>query len=93
MPLWELRERFALPVEESSDYQTLAGLLLARLGRIPQGGESVVEEGYRFTVVDMDGPRIVRVKVEQHTPEDMEERTVETPSRDTERRENTPGET
>lgn len=68
VPLRELRERLALPVEESSDYHTLAGLLLARLGHVPQGGETVVEQGYTFTVVDMDGPRIVRVKVEQRVP-------------------------
>jgi putative hemolysin len=67
--LWELRERFALPVEEASDYQTLAGLLLARLGHIPQGGESIVEQGYTFTVVDMHGPRIARVKVERREAE------------------------
>jgi putative hemolysin len=68
VPLWELRERFALPVEESSEYQTLAGLLLARLGRIPKGGETIHEHGYTFTVVDVEGPRIARVKVEQREP-------------------------
>jgi putative hemolysin len=59
MPLWELGERFALPVEESSDYQTLAGLLLTRLGRVPQGGESITKQGYRFTVVDMGLARLL----------------------------------
>jgi putative hemolysin len=67
-PLWELREDYALPVEETSEYHTLAGLLLARLGRIPQGGESIVEQGYCFTVVDVDGPRITRVKAEPCAP-------------------------
>jgi putative hemolysin len=83
VPLWELREDCSLPVEESPDYQTLAGLLLARLGRIPQGGESIVEQGYRYTVVDMDGPRIARVKVEQYTPETL--------AKDTEPQEETHG--
>ena len=45
-PLWELRERYALPLEESVHYHTMAGLLLARLGHIPQGGEAIVEQGY-----------------------------------------------
>jgi len=71
-PLWELRERYALPLEESAHYHTLAGLLLARLGHIPQGGETIVEQGYAFTVVDMDGPRIARVKVERHASEPTE---------------------
>ena len=71
-PLWELRERYALPLEESAQYHTLAGLLLARLGHIPQGGETIVEQGYSFTVVDVDGPRIARVKVERYASEQTE---------------------
>ena len=64
-PLWDLREHYELPVEEAPDYQTLAGMLLTRLGHIPQGGESITEQGYTFTVVDMHGPRIARIKVEK----------------------------
>ena len=64
-PLWDLREQYELPVEEETDYQTLAGMLLMRLGHIPQGGESITEGGYTFTVVDMHGPRIARIKVEK----------------------------
>ena len=64
-PLWDLREQYDLPVEEAPDYQTLAGMLLTRLGHIPQGGESITEHGYTFTVVDMHGPRIARIKVEK----------------------------
>lgn len=89
-PLWELRERHALPVEETSEYQTLAGLLLARLGRIPQGGESIVEQGYRFTVVDVDGPRITRVKAEQCRSE--ADVTAEASSEHEEKQEKTYGE-
>ena len=77
MSLWDLNERLDLPVEASADYQTLAGFLLARLGRVPQGGETVVEHGYRFTVVDMDGPRVVRVKVERYMPEEKSERVAD----------------
>ena len=76
-PLWELRESFGLPVEETSDYQTLAGFLLARLGHIPQGGESITEADYTFTVVDMDGPRIARVKVERRALEGATELVAE----------------
>jgi putative hemolysin len=92
VPLWDLYERFDLPVEASSDYQTLAGLLLARLGRVPQGGETIVEQGYRFTVVDMDGPRIVRIKVEPHTPEETGERWVDMAFKDVDRHDDVNGE-
>ena len=69
-PLWELRERYALPLEESVHYHTVAGLLLARLERIPRGGEAIVEQGYTLTVVDMDGPRIARVRIERRAAEE-----------------------
>jgi CBS domain containing-hemolysin-like protein len=49
--------------------ETLAGLLLARLGHIPEPGESVEMEGRRFTVVEVDRKRIARVRVEELEPE------------------------
>ncbi len=61
----DLKEQHNLPFEETPAYRTLAGLLLARLERIPKGGETVVHEGYRFTIVAMDGRRIAKVKVEK----------------------------
>ena len=63
--LSDLKEQHHLPLEETVSYRTLAGLLLARLERIPKGGESVLHEGYRLTIVDMDGRRIAKVKVEK----------------------------
>jgi CBS domain containing-hemolysin-like protein len=44
--------------------ETLAGFLLSELGRIPRVGESIVRGGRRYTVADMTGHRISRVKVE-----------------------------
>jgi CBS domain containing-hemolysin-like protein len=44
--------------------ETLAGFVLARLGKIPKGGESVDFEGRRLTVVEMDGRRISKIRVE-----------------------------
>ena len=39
----DLKADFALPFEESPDYHTLAGFMLARLKRIPRGGEWIEE--------------------------------------------------
>jgi putative hemolysin len=50
-----------LPEEES--YHTLAGFILAQLGRIPAEGEAVAWGGWRFEIVDMDGRRIDKVLV------------------------------
>jgi putative hemolysin len=45
------------------DYETVAGLILATLGRIARPGEQVVVAGYELTVVDSDERRILKVKV------------------------------
>ena len=64
-PIRDVRAQLALPVEESSDYQTVAGFLIHSLGVIPKPGASVAGGGYRWTVVAMDGPKITKVKVER----------------------------
>jgi putative hemolysin len=48
-----------------NDYSTLAGLVLHRLGRLPRVGESVIYNGFRMEVVDLDGRRIDRVLVDR----------------------------
>jgi putative hemolysin len=63
--LKDLKADFALPFEDSTDYHTLAGFLLARLKRIPRGGEWIEESGYKMTIVDMEGRRIVKIKLER----------------------------
>jgi putative hemolysin len=62
--LKDLKSDYHLPFEESPDYMTLAGFVLAKLKRIPRGGEKVEYNGYRLTIVDMEGRRIVKVKLE-----------------------------
>src|SRR6266850_1248935 len=63
--LKDLKADFDLPFDESPDYHTLAGFMLARLKRIPRGGEWVEENGYKLTIVDMEGRRIVKIKLER----------------------------
>lgn len=46
-------------------FDTLAGLVMARLGRVPKPHESVAVEGARLTVLRMEGTRIVQVRVER----------------------------
>ncbi|MBW9213808.1 hemolysin family protein [Mumia sp. zg.B53] len=45
-------------------FETVAGYLVARLGRIPEVGSSVPIDGYRLTVTAMDGRRAARLRVE-----------------------------
>ena len=46
-------------------YETLAGFLIAQLGRLPALGDEVGWDGLRFTVHSMDGRRVSRVRIEQ----------------------------
>jgi CBS domain containing-hemolysin-like protein len=58
----ELAERtgFRLP---GGPYETLAGFLMARLGHIPVVGESVTEDNWEFTVVEVERRRVEQVRV------------------------------
>ena len=58
----ELRELGAFDLPDG-EYETLAGFLLARLGRMAAVGDAVDHEGWRFEVVAMDRRRIAKVRV------------------------------
>ncbi len=53
----------ALPEEESGDFHTLGGFLMARMKRVPRVADHVIVDGWRFEVVDMDGHRVDKVLV------------------------------
>jgi len=59
----ELNRALGLSVPESEEYETIGGLLLSRMGKIPVKGEQYDLDGVCFTVVDADERRINRVKV------------------------------
>ena len=48
------------------DYHTLAGFVLAKLKRIPRGGEKIETDGHRLTIADMEGRRIIKIRVEEN---------------------------
>jgi CBS domain containing-hemolysin-like protein len=45
--------------------ETLAGFMLTRLGHIPRSGELVEYDGRRLTVLEMEGRRIARIRVDK----------------------------
>jgi putative hemolysin len=64
IPIPELKDRlnFAhVPEEEHGRYNTLSGMLMLLLGRLPHTTDVVDWEGWRFEIVDMDGRRIDKV--------------------------------
>ncbi len=59
----ETQMQWSLPREGGAE--TLAGFVLARLGKIPTVGETLEYEGRRFTVLEMSGHRISKVRIER----------------------------
>jgi putative hemolysin len=54
-----------LPNEGREDYQTVGGLVMDQLGRIPVEGDRFEWDGFSFEVLDMDGRRVDKVLVEK----------------------------
>jgi putative hemolysin len=61
----ELRDNFHVPIPDSTEFQTVAGFMLDRLGVVPKGGEVVGAGDYRLIVVDVEKNRISKVKIEK----------------------------
>ncbi|PWB77721.1 MAG: HlyC/CorC family transporter, partial [Candidatus Methylomirabilota bacterium] len=61
----DLRDQHELPFPESPEYETLAGFMLTQFQRMPKGGDIITYQGKKLTIVDMDGRRIARIKVEE----------------------------
>ena len=78
MPVSELKARLdirELPEEARGRYNTVAGLLLAVSGRLPQTGERIDCGDWLFEVVDLDGRRIDKV-LASHRPRVAAEKPV-----------------
>jgi putative hemolysin len=64
LPLTDLKARYGTPFDETADFRTVAGFVLARLKRFPKGGEALSEAGYKMTVVVLDGRRLRKIRIE-----------------------------
>jgi CBS domain containing-hemolysin-like protein len=64
----DLEERldvnFDLDEDEKGEVTTIAGYLMAKLGRVPEKGDHLKLDMWRILVDEVDGPRVVRVTVE-----------------------------
>jgi putative hemolysin len=62
LTLDEFREEFDVPAFPGEGrYQTIGGFVVFMLGELPQTGDTVQWEGYRFEIVDLDGHRVDKV--------------------------------
>jgi len=61
----DLDSQYNIALPEDPAYATVGGFVMDQLGFIPRGGESFEYGIYRFTVVEMDGRRVARVKIQR----------------------------
>ncbi|KRB70402.1 hemolysin family protein [Noviherbaspirillum sp. Root189] len=79
IPIPELKDRLSLkgvPEEERGRYNTLSGMMMLLLGRIPATADQCEWEGWTFEIMDLDGKRIDKVLA---TPKQAETESVATP--------------
>ena len=66
IPATELKDRLELkelPEEDRGRYNTLAGMIMLLLGRLPRTADVVEWNAWRFEVMDLDGKRVDKVLV------------------------------
>ena len=63
MPADEFCDKLGLPRDLAGDYDTVAGLILHQMRRLPGLGEGFTSHGHKFEVIDLDGLRIDKVLV------------------------------
>jgi putative hemolysin len=63
MQIDEFADSIGVPVDRDTEYETVAGLVLNALNRLPEVGERFEIGGWSFEIVDLDGRRIDKVLV------------------------------
>lgn len=59
----EVARELGLDVPDEGPWETVGGWMMARLGRMPEVGDEVAEDGVRAVVATMDGRRIEQVRI------------------------------
>jgi putative hemolysin len=65
MPADEFCDRHSIPREEAGDYETVAGLVIHHLSKLPSLGDKVIVAGWRIEVIDLDDRRIDKLLVQR----------------------------
>src|SRR5215510_1975767 len=60
----DLEVQYEIELPRDQGFETLAGFVLAQLSRIPKGGESFEYQGRHYAVLQMEGHRIARVRID-----------------------------
>ncbi len=72
----EVEETLGIDIPDG-EFDTLGGLIMSELGRMPEEKDEIIYEGHKFLVEEMDERRIDRVIVEKLPVEEVEEESEE----------------
>ena len=81
-PIDDFNERFNTTLSDE-DYHTMAGFVFGQLGRQPEAGDTIMHDGMRFDVLEVEGSRILKLAVtfeqrrEQRDRDDVERDALE----------------
>jgi CBS domain containing-hemolysin-like protein len=67
----DVNEYLPIPIEENKEYDSLAGLLIYNLGRIPEDNETILIPPYEYTVVKKSRNNIVQVDITKLSDESL----------------------
>jgi CBS domain containing-hemolysin-like protein len=84
----ELNERLRLGIPASDEYDSVGGYVYSVLGTIPEAGTSFESAGVRWTIEQVNGQRILQVRLTSPEPwpdEELVHAGLEPPSRDSDR--------
>jgi putative hemolysin len=72
LPVFDFKQELniELPANEQNTYQTLAGFVLARLGKVPRQGDGFVWGGFEFEIVAMHGNRVAKILMRETVSEE-----------------------
>ena len=76
MRIDEFNEYFDANLEDE-DVETIGGLVVKALGRIAKTKDSIDIENFTFTVLEVDGPRIVRLRIKRNVVEEQKQENTE----------------
>lgn len=61
MSVDEANAQLGIELPESDDYETLAGMVMTRMGRVPKEGDTVRIGNLKLTVAKMQGPKLEKI--------------------------------
>jgi CBS domain containing-hemolysin-like protein len=65
MDVEAVNDRLSLQLPLTDEYQTLGGFLLFQWQKIPQPGETLAYNDYKFTVISAEGPRLHHIQIQR----------------------------